>query len=110
MERAVIPQRILAGRAPELSNGAVHSSSSGKWAAVAWLILFIAPLGRAEAAAPATMDAAGPPVIPVGLDAYRQWERWPFQRLGVRAYMRSTYDRTGGNESADASHYLYQES
>src|SRR3954467_13423605 len=51
-----------------------------------------------------------PPTIPVGLDAYRQWERWPYQRIGARAYMRSTYDRRGGNESADASHYLYQES
>ena len=46
--------------------------------------------------------------VPVGLDAYRQWERWPYQRIGVRAYMRSTYDRTGGNEGADASHFLYQ--
>lgn len=53
---------------------------------------------------------AEPPMIPVGLDAYRQWERWPYQRIGARAYMRSTHDRTGGNESADASHFLYQES
>jgi hypothetical protein len=51
-----------------------------------------------------------PPAIPVGLDAYRQWERWPYQRIGARAYMRSTHDRTGGNESADASHFLYQQS
>lgn len=51
---------------------------------------------------------AQPPVIPVGLDAYRLWERWPYQRIGARAYMRSTYDRRGGNESADASHFLYQ--
>ncbi len=49
-----------------------------------------------------------PPVIPVGLDAYRQWDRWAYQRIGVRAYLRSTYDRTGGNERADASHFLYQ--
>ena len=49
-----------------------------------------------------------PPVIPVGLDAYRQWDRWPYQRIGARAYMRSTYDRRGGNEGADASHFLYQ--
>lgn len=48
------------------------------------------------------------PVIPVGLDAYRKWDQWPVQRIGVRAYMRSTYDRKGGNERADASHYLYQ--
>lgn len=49
------------------------------------------------------------PVIPVGEDAYLQWDRWPYQRIGARAYMRSTYDRRGGNESADASHFLYQE-
>ncbi|HYE99633.1 MAG TPA: DUF2961 domain-containing protein [Planctomycetota bacterium] len=52
---------------------------------------------------------AEPPTIPVGLDAYRQWDRWPVQRIGARGYMRSTYDRKGGNESADASHFLYQE-
>jgi hypothetical protein len=50
-----------------------------------------------------------PPEIPVGLDAYRLWERWPYQRIGARAYMRSTYDRAGGNEGADASHFLYQQ-
>ena len=50
-----------------------------------------------------------PPVIPVGLDAYRMWDRWPYQRVGARAYMRSTYDRTGGNVLSDASHFLYQE-
>ncbi|HEX2465785.1 MAG TPA: hypothetical protein VHR17_14275, partial [Thermoanaerobaculia bacterium] len=49
------------------------------------------------------------PVVPIGLDAYRMWDRWPYQRIGVRAYMRSTYDRTGGNHTADASHFLYQE-
>jgi len=48
------------------------------------------------------------PVIPVGFDAYRMWSRWPYQRIGVRAYMRSTYDRRGGNEAGDASHFLYQ--
>jgi len=47
-----------------------------------------------------------PPVIPVGLDAYRRWDRWAYQRIGARAYMRSTYDRSG--ENADASHFLYQ--
>src|SRR4051812_10066391 len=57
---------------------------------------------------PLSVVATEPPVIPVGLDAYRQWDRWPFQRIGARAYMRSTYDRRGGNEGADASHFLYQ--
>src|SRR5437660_11156604 len=49
------------------------------------------------------------PTIPIGLDAYRRWDEWPMQRIGVRAYMRSTYDRRGGNEGADASHFLYQQ-
>ncbi len=53
--------------------------------------------------------AEEPPEIPVGLDAYRQWERWPYLRIGARAYMSSTYDRRGGNEGADASHFLYQQ-
>jgi len=56
----------------------------------------------------AATEGTDTPVIPVGLDAYRQWEQWPVPRIGVRAYMRSTYDRKGGNERADASHYLYQ--
>ena len=47
------------------------------------------------------------PVIPVGFDAYKMWDKWPQQRIGVRAYMRSTYSRTGGNRTADASHYLF---
>jgi hypothetical protein len=49
-----------------------------------------------------------PEPIPVGLDAYRAWDQWANQKIGMRAYMRSTYDRTGGNEGADASHFLYQ--
>src|SRR2546430_8753751 len=51
---------------------------------------------------------AVPPVIPIGLDAYLMWERWPYQRIGVRAYMRSTYDRAGGDAGADVRHFLYQ--
>ncbi len=54
------------------------------------------------------LSAAASAQVPVGLDAYRMWDRWPYQRIGVRAYMRSTYDRAGGNERADASHFLYQ--
>ncbi len=56
-----------------------------------------------------TVHAAEKPrPIPVGLDAYRSWDHWADQRIGMRAYMRSTYDRRGGNEGADASHFLYQ--
>src|SRR5579875_3938322 len=52
--------------------------------------------------------ADGPRPIPIGMDSYRFWDRWAAQRIGMRAYMRSTYDRRGGNEGADASHFLYQ--
>ena len=65
-------------------------------------------LGLCAVFAIGLLPAADPPVIPVGSDAYRMWERWPYQRIGERAYMRSTYDRSGGNERADASHFLYQ--
>lgn len=65
--------------------------------ALAWLLLGAMAVGAAE-----------PPVVPIGLDGYRRWEQWPVQRIGVRAYMRSTYDRAGGNERADAAHFLYQ--
>lgn len=63
----------------------------------------------------ASTDAdAGPlepelPIVPVGLDAYRFWDRLYQHRIGVRTSMRSTYDRAGNNEAADASHFLRQE-
>ena len=69
-----------------------------KW----WLIgtILVSPQANAQQSEP-------PPVIPIGLDAYRMWGQWPNQRIGARAYMRSTYDRAGGNESVDASHFLF---
>ena len=54
------------------------------------------------------MNADSPPVVPVVEDAYLSWDLWALQRIGVRAHLRSTYDRTGGNRTADASHFLYQ--
>jgi len=56
------------------------------------------------------IQSTEPPVIPVGEDAYLMWDHLPNHRIGVRAYMRSTYDRQGNNRTADASHFLYQES
>lgn len=73
--------------------------------AVAFLAAWLLAWGAALTSAAASLS----PVVPVGLDAYRMWEAWPRQRIGVRAYLRSTYDRRGGNEAADASHFLYQE-
>ena len=49
-----------------------------------------------------------PPQIPFGVDAFTQWDHWPYLRIGVRSYMRSTFDRTGGNDNADAAHFLRQ--
>ncbi len=57
---------------------------------------------------PSGLKADGPPVLPVGLDSYRLWDHWADQRIGQRTYMRSTYDRCGGNLAADSSHYLFQ--
>jgi len=54
-----------------------------------------------------SQQSESPPVIPVGTDAYRMWDQLPVQRIGARAYMRSTYDRSGHNEGADASHFLF---
>lgn len=50
------------------------------------------------------------PAIPIGWDAYLKWDMWPMQRLGNRAYMRSTYDRAGGNSFADMSNFLFMKS
>jgi hypothetical protein len=69
---------------------------------VRWTLI-LAALGLSTAT-----PAQQPPAVPVGVDAYTHWDWWPYQRIGVRAYMRSTYDRSGGNEGADASHFLYQ--
>jgi len=62
---------------------------------------FLLTVGMARA-------AEAPHPIPIGYDAYRAWSHWADQHIGMRAYMRSTYDRSGGNEGADASHFLYQ--
>jgi hypothetical protein len=51
------------------------------------------------------MDGKVPPIA-LGFDAYRQWQQMYRVRIGTRTYMRSTYDRAGGNEGADASHFL----
>lgn len=58
---------------------------------------------------PSSPNSPTPPIPPIGLDSYRLWHQWPQLRIGVRAYMRSTRDRSGANEAACSSHYLYQE-
>ncbi len=73
--------------------------------AAALAVILPARGGLAAPTAPVPL-ATEPPVIPIGADAYTQWEHWARLRLGVRAYMRSTFDRTGGNHTADAAHDL----
>jgi hypothetical protein len=72
-------------------------------------LVFTASSVVAAEVSSSSITADSPPMIPVGDDAYLMWDRLPYQRIGVRAYMRCTYDRTGYNRDADASHFLYQE-
>jgi hypothetical protein len=101
---------MLVGQGPTRHKDAAGAAGRGRPAqtrgsAPLWRVFRAAFLWAAAAGG---LTAAGPPAIPVGLDAYRMWDRWAYQRIGARAYMRSTYDRRGGNERADASHFLYQ--
>src|SRR6266513_2606218 len=64
--------------------------------------------GSITACAAAESLSAQPPPIPFGIDAITQWQRWPYLRVGVRCYMRSTFDRSGGNDNADAAHFIRQ--
>ncbi len=84
-----------------LWNRLVHIGLSSSLVRLSSLCVVVLIVGPARA-------ADNPRPIPIGLDAYRSWDRWADQRIGMRTYMRSTYDRTGGNEGADASHFLYQ--
>jgi len=72
-----------------------------------WLMALLIIDFQAEAQALKKTSNPDIPEIPFGLDSYRMWDKWHQQRIGVRAYMRSTYDRRGGNEGADASHFLF---
>ena len=78
-----------------------------RWARTLYTILAAITIVASSLSA-GLRNSTEPPVIPVGLDAYRMWDQWPVLRIGQRAYMTSTYDRKGGNESADASHFLCQ--
>ena len=70
--------------------------------------LIVLLLARFVSAHDAPQSSPRPPSIPFGLDAITQWERWPYLRIGVRCYMRSTFDRAGGNDNADAAHFIRQ--
>lgn len=91
-----------------MKNPACHEQTRKVNATITRIIVGALALAAHSILPAAEVRSATPPSIPIGLDAYRQWERWPVQRIGARAYMRSTYDRRGGNEGADASHFLYQ--
>src|SRR4051812_34658660 len=73
--------------------------------ALAFDFQFTVPDARAQTSCEPS-DA--PPPIPIGADAFTQWSRWPYLRIGVRSYMRSTFDRSGGNDNADAAHFIRQ--
>ncbi len=72
-------------------------------------------LGESMSQNPLTNKEDILPHIPVGYDAYRSWEQLPLHKIGIRAYMRSTCDRSGNSvtfrgKNFDVSHFLYQES
>ncbi len=69
------------------------------------VLLLIVAVHRAQ---DGRQPSPSPPPIPFGLDAFSQWQRWPYLRIGVRCYMRSTFDRSGGNDNADAAHFIRQ--
>ena len=56
------------------------------------------------------VDPNEPPPIPVGYDALRLWDHWPSLRIGMRTHLWSTFDRLGGNDAADAAHFIRQRS
>ena len=74
---------------------------------IAWLSVFIVLQIQMYSQSSVRKKDQTIPVIPFGSDAYLMWDKWPQQRIGIRAYMRSTYDRRGYNEGADASHFLF---
>lgn len=74
-------------------------------AGLSLVLLLVAADARAQDTA---SPSKRPPQIPIGFDAFKQWERWPYLRIGVRGYMRSTFDRSGGNDNADAAHFIRQ--
>lgn len=73
-----------------------------------WGLLLVA-LVACSAKSPRQLPARTVPPIALGYDAYRAFADWPRLRIGQRTQMRSTYDRAGGNEDADASHFLRQD-
>ena len=87
-----------AAGAPDATAGAGGDSSGGAAGAGG-----VAGVGGAAGSAPMAEPI---PTIPIGWDAFRQWDRLPILRLATRTSMRSTFDRSGGNEAADASHFL----
>jgi hypothetical protein len=53
-------------------------------------------------------SVASPPLA-IGADAYLDFGHMYRPKLGVRSWLRSTYDRSGGNEAADSGHFLRAE-
>lgn len=71
------------------------------------LLLAVLPLNARDSGESNRNHPNDPPVIPVGLDAYRMWDQLHKQRIGERAYMVSTYMREGGNRAADSRNFLW---
>src|SRR5438270_395541 len=82
---------------------------SSSWLLEVYCFIFTSLIGASFAVAQDDhRPSPRPPQIPIGPDAFTQWQRWPYLRIGVRCYMRSTFDRSGGNDNADAAHFIRQ--
>lgn len=106
VDAALVPDQAAvhdAALAPDASNDAFDAEAT--------LLDASASAGDAPSGPPpADAGRAEVPILPVGYAAFRELQRLPVVRIGQRAYMASTFDRSGGNEGADASHFLRQES
>jgi hypothetical protein len=97
--------------AGDSSSGGASSATGGKTSGVAGAAGTSASGNGGGSGAPRNDAGDGGrepevPVVPVGPDAYGDLGRLPTVKIGTRTYMRSTYDRAGGNDYADASHFL----
>src|SRR3954451_5213463 len=106
--RLTICKRWATPTSPRWPAGSGRGKMKGSRRRNAGLSLVLFLLAAYACAQEATRPSPRPPAIPFGLDALMQWEHWPYLRIGVRCYMRSTFDRSGGNDNADAAHFIRQ--
>ena len=69
----------------------------------------LAAAGLAALSCGTSERSVGSPPLAIGADAYLDFGHMYRPKLGVRSWLRSTCDRSGGNEAADSGHFLRAE-